>query len=99
MVHLQITIMQTLTCIYGMGFWGMKRRLPSGSKTSSAVLKRREMAGFAGYLSASFTTQKIQMVCFLYLYLAEWLFRGSEMNRTKDIGLMVSATILFLFRT
>ena len=96
-MHLQITIMQTLTCISGMGFWGMKRRRPSGCKTSSAVLKRREMAGFAGYLSASFTTQKIQMVCFLYFYLGEWLFRGSEMNRTKDIGLMVSATILFLF--
>ena len=50
---------------------------------------RREMAGFAGYLSASFTTQKIHMVCFLYFYLGEWLFRGSEMNRRKYIGLMV----------
>ena len=56
------------------------------------------MAGFAGYFSASFTTQKIQMVCFLYFYLGEWLSRRSEVNRRKYIGLMVSDTILFLFR-
>ena len=55
------------------------------------------MAGFAGYLSASFTTQKSQMVCFLYFYLGEWLFRGLEVNRRKFIGFMVSDTILFLF--
>ena len=80
-----------------MGFWGMKRRRPSSCKMSSGVLKRGEMAGFAGYLSASFTTQKIQMVCFLYFYLGEWLSRGSEVNRRKYIDLMVSDTILFLF--
>ena len=55
------------------------------------------MAGFAGYLSASFTTQKSQMVCFRYFYLGEWLFRGLEVNRRKFIGLMVSDKILFLF--
>ena len=80
-----------------MGFSGMNRRCPSGCKTSSAVLKRGEMAGFAGYLSASFMTRKIQMVCFLYFFLGEWLFRGSEVNRRKYIGLMVSDTIHFLF--
>ena len=79
-----------------MGFWGMNRRCPSSYKTSSVVLKRGEMAGFAGYVSASFTTQKSQRVCFLYFYLDEWLFRGLEVNRRKFIGFMVSDTILFL---
>jgi len=54
------------------------------------------MAGFSGYLSASLTTQKSQMVCFLYFYLGDWLFRGLEVNRRK-LGLMVSDTIIFLF--
>ena len=71
----------------------MNRRRPSSCKTSSAVLKRGEMAGFAGYLSASFTTQKSPM---FYFYLGESLFRGLEVNRRK-LGLMVSDTILFLF--
>ena len=74
----------------------MNRRRPSSCKTSSAVLKRGEMAGFAGYLSASFTTQKSPMFFFRYFYLGESLFRGLEVNRRK-LGLMVSDTILFLF--